>query len=143
MSAPARRTSRKRGSHPLCALAHPVSSSAERNSCRTNGCGPARAFHSAASTPARESTTRTLSKALFRLDAELDADPLGHLGIEALDALVLGAQLVAAAQAVPDARELVAGVGIERLQPRRFLELRRRFLEAAKVGERQAQPVPG
>src|SRR2546422_2332287 len=43
--APARRNTRIRGSHPVRALAHPVSISADRNSWRMNGCSPARAFH--------------------------------------------------------------------------------------------------
>src|SRR2546427_3279263 len=59
--APARRNSRIRGSHPVRPLAHPVSISADRNSWRMNGCSPARAFHSAGSTPASESTILTLS----------------------------------------------------------------------------------
>src|SRR3989449_9374088 len=42
-------------------LAHPVSISADRNSWWMNGCSPARAFHSAGSTPASESTILTLS----------------------------------------------------------------------------------
>src|SRR5688572_13444083 len=108
--------------------------SAERNSCRTKGRAPASAFHSAASTPRSESTTLT--------DSKFDADPLGDLGIEALDALVLGAQLVAPLELVPDAGKLVAGIGIEGLQPRGFLELGGRFFQPAEVGERKAEAVP-
>src|SRR6266446_1016130 len=59
--APARRNTRICGSHPVRPLAHPVSISADRNSWRMNGCSPARAFHSAASMPASDSTIRTLS----------------------------------------------------------------------------------
>src|ERR671914_2033047 len=94
-SAPARRTRMNCGAQPVLGEAQPVSIKADRNSCRTNGWRPASAFHSAASTPARESTTLT--------DSKFDADPFGHLRIEALDALVLAAQLVAASEAVPDA----------------------------------------
>src|SRR4051812_25868058 len=63
-SAPARRRRRKRGAQPVRGLAQPVSSSADRNSWRMKGCSPASAFHSAGSTPARDSATRRLSKAL-------------------------------------------------------------------------------
>ena len=48
----------------LRALAQPVSISAERNSWRRKACSPASAFHCAGSTPASESTMRTLSKSL-------------------------------------------------------------------------------
>src|SRR6266513_1346959 len=58
---PARRNTRIWGSHPVRALAHPVSISADRNSWRMNGCSPVRSFHSAGSMPASELTIRTLS----------------------------------------------------------------------------------
>src|SRR5438093_308433 len=57
--APARRNSRIRGSHPVRPLAHPVSISADRNSWRMNGCSPARAFHSAGSTPAIDAIVKS------------------------------------------------------------------------------------
>src|SRR5256885_6932251 len=52
------------GAQPLRAAAHPVSISAERNSWRMNGCGPASAFQALRSTCASDSTMRTLSKSL-------------------------------------------------------------------------------
>jgi hypothetical protein len=60
-SAPERRRSRNCGSQPLRAAAQPHSMSADRNSWRTKGWGPASRFHSAASTPASDSTTSKLS----------------------------------------------------------------------------------
>src|SRR5207302_2011851 len=64
---PARRNTRIWGSHPVRALAHPVSISADRNSWRMNGCSPARSFHSAGSMPASELTIRTLPQVILRV----------------------------------------------------------------------------
>src|SRR4051812_5349802 len=67
-SAPERRSSRNCGRQPLDAAAQPLSTKAEKNSWRTNGCSPARAFHSSRSTPASESTTSRRSRLMAGLE---------------------------------------------------------------------------
>ena len=55
------------GRQPVRALAQPVSMSADRNSWEVNGSPCDSAFHSAAGTPARDSTTLRRSIAMRSL----------------------------------------------------------------------------